>query len=197
MGDPKEVWARPGHSPFMWWPGWSPHGRRLATAEMKAPTVVLMLDGDTGKEVARIRAHKRAANACAWRPDGRMFATAGGDGRVTVRGVRGGLRADHHLFKNQSESVSWSPDGELLAVSARDGSVLLIEPVSGEVEFSWPPGPTVLRVAWHPDGKRLAVAREDARVMLVEPHSTDSVMMVHTQLSPSPPRASSRFVVKP
>ena len=179
MGGPREIWSRPGHSPFMWWPGWSPDGRRLATAEMRAPTMVLLLDGETGKDVARIRAHNRAVNSCAYRPDGKIFATAGSDGWVTFRGPRGGLKWEHHLFTNQSESVDWSPDGKHVAVSARDGSVLVLEPRSGKVAFSWPPGPTVLRVRWHPDGKRLAVAREDSRVVVLEPHSTSSTLLLH------------------
>jgi WD40 repeat protein len=179
MGDPVVLWERPGHSPFMWWPGWSPSGKRLATTEMKAPTVVLLLDGDSGGEVGRIQAHRRAINAIAWRPDGKEFATAGSDGRVTIRGPRGGQRAAHHLFANGSESLDWSPDGRSLAVSARDGSVLVMRPITGEVVFSWPPGPTVLRVAWHPDGKRLAVARQDARVLLVGPHSEETLLLVH------------------
>ena len=179
MGDPEVLWERPGHSPFMWWPGWSPNGMRLATSEMKAPSMVLMLDGDTGEEVGRMHAHRRAINAVTWRPDGKLFATAGGDGRITIRGPRGGQKAAHHLFKNESESVDWSPDGKSLAVSSRDGSVLVMEPQTGKVSFSWPPGPTVLRVAWHPKGKRLAMAREDSRVLVVKPHSTGSVMLVH------------------
>ncbi|NIU47726.1 MAG: hypothetical protein GWN18_01180 [Thermoplasmata archaeon] len=179
MGGVEVLWERPGHSPFMWWPGWSPNGRRLATAEMKAPSVVLMLDGDSGEEVGRIQAHRRAINAINWRPDGRMLATAGGDGRVTIRGPRGGQKAAHHLFTNESESVHWSPDGKHIAVSSRDGSVLVMEPISGDVSFSWPPGPAVLNVAWHPNGKRLALAREDRRVLVVKPHSSGSVMLVH------------------
>jgi WD40 repeat protein len=85
----------------------------------------------------------------------------------------------HHLFKNESESVDWSSDGRSLAVSSRDGSVLVLDPVTGGVSFSWPPGPAVLSVAWHPKGKRLAMAREDNRVLVVKPHSTGSVMLVH------------------
>jgi WD40 repeat protein len=179
MGDHEVLWERKGHSPFMWWPGWSPNGKRLATAEMKAPTVVLMLDGDTGKEVGRMQAHKRAINAVTWKPDGKLYATAGGDGRITIRGPRGGQKAAHHVFKNESESVHWSPDGKSIAVSSRDGSVLVMDPGSGEVSFSWPPGPPVLSVAWHPKGKRLAMAREDSRVLVVKPHSAGSVMLVH------------------
>jgi WD40 repeat protein len=179
MGGPTVIWKRAGHSPFMWWPGWSPNGKRLATAEMKAPSMVLMLDGATGKEVGKTHAHRRAINAISWKPDGKLYATAGGDGMITIRGPRGGQRKSHHLFKNESESVDWSPDGKRLAVSARDGSVLVMEPISGDVSFSWPPGPTVLRVAWHPKGKRLAVARADSRVLLVEPHSQESIMLVH------------------
>lgn len=179
MGDHVVLWERPGHSPFMWWPGWSPNGRRLVTAEMKAPSMVLLLNGDNGEEVGRTHAHRRAINAVTWRPDGKQFATAGGDGRVTIRGPRGGQKAAHHLFSNESESVDWSPDGKLLAVSARDGSVLVMKPVSGEVLFSWPPGPTVLRVKWHPKGKRLAIARQDSRVLLAIPRVDDAVLLVH------------------
>lgn len=178
MGDPAVLWERPGHSPFMWWPGWSPDGKRLATAEMRAPTVVLLVNGDTGGEVARIQAHRRAINAISWQPGGRQFATAGADGRVTVRGPRGGQKAAHHLFKEGSESVDWSHEGSL-AVSARDGSVLVLDPSSGDVTYSWPPGPTVLRVAWSPKGDRLALARQDSRVLLVKPHSPEKVMLVH------------------
>ena len=181
MGELVELWSREEHSPFMWWPGWSPDGRRLATAAKSAPSIIQLLDGDTGEEAGFVKGHRRAVNACVWRPDGKMFASAGADGHVFVRGPRGGLKADHHLFKNQSESVDWSPDGKQLAVAGRDGSVLLIDPLSGEVSFSWPPGPTVLRAVWHPKGDLLAVAREDSRVLILKSRSKDQVMLVHRQ----------------
>jgi WD40 repeat protein len=179
MGGPEVLWSREGHSPFMWWPGWSPNGRRLVTAEMKAPTMTVVVDGDTGEETARLKNHTRSVNACSWSPDGKLFATAGGDGRVYVYGSRGGRKGMHHLFSNHSESVDWAPDGSTLAVSSRDGLVLVMDPLSGKVVYSWPPGPIVLRVAWHPEGKVLAVAREDARVLLLTPQEEGSVLLVH------------------
>ena len=179
MAEARELWRRRGHSPFMWWPAWSPDGARLATAEMARPCVLLLLDGSTGEEVARLRGHRKHVNCCAWRPDGKLLASAAADGSVQLRGPRGGLRADHQLFHDQAESVDFSPDGKMLAVSGRDGTVLVLEPESAKVLWSWPPGPAVLRVAWRPYGGQLAVAREDSKARVVHPGGEGELMLVH------------------
>jgi len=179
MAEAKALWTRHGHSPFMWWPAWAPDGARLATAGMRAPTVVQLLDGDTGEEVARLKGHEKHVNCCAWRPDGKLLATAGGEGAVIVRGPRGGIKASHQLFHDQAESADFSPDGKMLAVSARDGTVLVIEPETAEVLWSWSPGPTVLRVAWRPYGGHMAVGRQDARARIIRPGGHEDVLLVH------------------
>jgi WD40 repeat protein len=95
---------------------WAPDGEALAVATLAGP--VFVLDGETGKELARDAGHRGGAMAIAFSPDGTRLVSGGQDGCVlswTRDGRRlgsqfgGGTWVDH---------VVWSPEGDCVATAA-------------------------------------------------------------------------------
>ena len=67
----------------------SPDGKRIATGKGKQISV---LDAATGREVMRISAHRKDVTALAFSPDGKVLASADGDGTLTlIDGANGRL----------------------------------------------------------------------------------------------------------
>jgi len=62
--------------------GWSPDGRRLASASNDG--TVKIWDPDAGQETATLRGHEDRVNAVSWSPDGQRLASASWDRTIRI-----------------------------------------------------------------------------------------------------------------
>jgi WD40 repeat protein len=150
-------------------------GYSLAIYPLNAPVIVAggsdpkpevwNLDQDTPLAVPA--GHTANARAAAFSPDGKTFATGGGDGSVRLWTVAG-AQNDQPLVvlegpAGQVYSLAYSPDSALLAAGYGDGELVIwdltthAQVFSTEAHLLW-----VEKVVWSPDGTRLISAGSDA-----------------------------------
>src|SRR5205809_25866 len=99
------------------------------TSQDKADTAPL---GSTLR--SRLVGHAQQVSGASWSPDGRLLASASGDGAARLWEVVSGrtlLTLEGHA--GPVLSVSWSPDGLLLASSSEDRTIRLWEASSGRL----------------------------------------------------------------
>lgn len=107
--------------------------------------------------------------ALAWRPDGKVIASAAG-ARIALREATTGKPIGAPLGGHEAivASLAWSPDGRLLAGAGQDGRLLVwntASPASPPLRLL-DSGPPLRRVAIRPDGQQLAAAGLDGRIRL-------------------------------
>src|SRR5271157_4555945 len=144
-----------GHRGVVTSVGWSPDGRRLATAS--AAQTVKVWDAATGKELLTL-SDVSGVTSVAWSPDGRRLATASYDQTAKVWDAATGkelLTLNGH--RGPVWGVAWSPDGKRLATGSEDQTAKVWGAATGKelLTLNGHRGP-VWSVAWSPDGKRLA-----------------------------------------
>jgi WD40 repeat protein len=148
------------------------HARGLAVAADGSAVVAevrghpWLFDGATGALLRELPVSH--VHAVAFSPNGRLFATASGDGFTTIWNVRL-AKPVHTLSDARSgvDAVRFSPDGKLLATGGEDGDVRVWSVATADRLFLLP-GHTnpVTSVAWSPDGHVLASASLDRSVLL-------------------------------
>jgi serine/threonine protein kinase/WD40 repeat protein len=132
-------------------------GRQLAVFVKSDPRVVVVLDRETGKEVARYPAPEGGTDEVAWRGDGRLLAVPCCDQRIYVW--------DHARRRLQSVleghtilglRVQFSHAGDFLTSYSWDGTTRLWDPVSGR------------QMVREPGSFFVAIRRDDRQVALAK-----------------------------
>lgn len=98
---------------------------------------------------------------CAWSPDGKSIAVAGGEGKVALARLDGPqLSLDvlgEHLLGTLA--VAWRPRGRSFATAGQDGAVVLWDGDTGKQLKRWKPAPSPTQaLAYSPGGELLATA---------------------------------------
>ena len=98
---------------------------------------------------------------CAWNPDGKSFAVAGGEGKVALARAEGeSLSLDQigeHLLGTLS--IAWCPRVNSFATSGQDGALAIWDGASGKEIKRWKPAPTPTQaLCYSPGGELLASA---------------------------------------
>jgi WD40 repeat protein len=141
---------------------------RIEGAFRTTAGVARLFEADTGKELLTLQGHKEAVKSLTFSPDGRLLATASGDGAVALWDVTTGQEV--RALKGHAgavTAVAFSPDGKHLATAGADRTARLWDAASGEVARTLRGHEgAVHHVAFAPDGRTVATAGEDRRAVL-------------------------------
>jgi WD40 repeat protein/serine/threonine protein kinase len=166
-----------------WGVAFSPDSRLLAAA-----CVTEGLGGElrvwepgTGRERARIPAHRGGAHAVAFSPDGRLLASGGQDGAVklwdadTGREFRTLRAAGARVYR-----VAFSPTGEHVACCGTPESVTVWEAAGGREVFTTKGrrGEPLYCLAFSPDGRSLAWERNRGEVTFLDLRTNKAVRVL-------------------
>jgi WD40 repeat protein len=99
---------------------------------------------------------------CAFAPDGRSLAVAGGEGKVALARFDGAASLSIEVLGEHllgTLAVAWRPQANSFATSGQDGSVALWDGATGKPHKRWKPAPTPTQsLAFSPSGELLASA---------------------------------------
>ncbi len=102
---------------------------------------------------AQQAAHPGGVQTSAWRPDGRVFATAGWDDTIKVWLADGSLRRTHTGHPSHITGLAYSPDGKTLASVDGAGNIFIWPAEGGTLRQRISGGTSYLSgVAFGPDG---------------------------------------------
>jgi WD40 repeat protein len=144
----------------------------ILSHQLAADNSVTLLTGQQGSGL--LLASSSGANEVAFSPDGKLLASAYGNGTVRIWNPATDklygpvLQADSG--QGSVNGVAFSPDGKLLASADADGTVRIWNPATGQPAGSpFQAGSSVNGVAFSPDGKLLASADADGFVRIWNP----------------------------
>lgn len=98
---------------------------------------------------------------CAWSPDGKSLAVAGGEGKVALAAFAGDALTVQPVGEHMlgALAIAWRPHGKCFVTSGQDGAVILWDGETGKQIKRWKPALTPTQsLAFSPDGNMLASA---------------------------------------
>ena len=171
------------HQPFSTRPGlnsagvWSPDGRFLALAVSdRGDSQIILLDGRSGEEHARLTDTRAIATSPTWSPDGRRIAfvsdRVGGVPQIFVVDLATGT-TEQLTRDGYNTNPDWSPAGDVIAFQRQFGPVfgiMRLDLTTGQIRRIGPTRGSVESPAFSPDGRWLAftvLERRQARLWLM------------------------------
>jgi WD40 repeat protein len=127
---------------------------------------VHLSDAATGKELTKLKGHKRAIVSVAWSPDGRYLASGNPFEPIHLWDTHTGKVVRCLDQQQAGMALKFSADGKLLASGCMDGKVRIWDVATGNEQpllagyRGW-----VNCLAFAPDGKTLALAGADSQVI--------------------------------
>ena len=152
----------------------SPDGKYVAFGTDDQAVDVWSLE--TGGRVLALKGHVRSVGRCAFSPDGKHLASAGGGGSLLIHEIPGGKLVRSVPLGYGLWSAAYSPDGTRIAVGSRGTVAQVVSAASGELIRTLR-GHTseVGSVSFTSDGERLITGGFDGTVRVWD--ATDPIVM--------------------
>lgn len=138
----------------------APGGARVVSLGEYGDLVVF--DAVKGEALHKLK-HGEEGRAIAVSPDGKTFATGGGDASLKLWDLDKGTPKEGFACPGLDvRSLAWSKDGKTILAGVSEGQIKLVEAATGKVRDTLVVGESpVVSLALSPDGKKVAVASLD------------------------------------
>jgi WD40 repeat protein/predicted Ser/Thr protein kinase len=121
-----------GHATEVSGLAWNPAGTELASASPDATVRIWNADGTAGPVLI---GHQSVLGVIAWDPTGNLIASTSGDATMRIWSRDGTVKHVLHDIQGVS-ALAWAPDGKKLACGRSDGTNVVVDALSGKVDWA-------------------------------------------------------------